>query len=208
MNKLAMVAFVSGMAYSLAAAQNHVPVSFDGTFGCIRSDAGSRNHLLIVNVNKAIPDVDWPLVVNYAASRVPINVWTNAVDRLEYGKFPAFPKAVVTVFVVDDANGPAELSAAGKWSRVSVAALKTGSPDVQTFRDRCAKMLLRGMARACGSGTTIEPVCALFYGASTLQGLDKTNITISPMAYFPMVEILRAAGGDEAVSNVPAEAVD
>ena len=32
--------------------------------------------------------------------------------------------------------------------------------------------------------------------------MDKTNITISPMAYFPMVETLRALGGDEAVSTV------
>ena len=205
MKNLATLAVAAVMACSLVAAQNHVPASFDGSFGCIRADAGTRNHLLVVNVNKAIPDDVWPVVVNYAASRVPINVWTNSIDKLECGKFPVYAKAVVTVFVVDDAKGPAELSAAGKWSRVSVAALKAGSPDAQTLRDRFAKMVLRGMARACGSGTTIEPACSLFYGANTLEGLDKVNITISPMAYFPMVEVLRAGGGDEATSNVPME---
>ena len=205
MNKLAILAVAAGMACSLSAAQNHVPASFDGSFGCIRADAGTRNHLLVVNVNNAIPGKDWPLVVNYAASRVPINVWTNALAKLECGKFPGFPKAVATVFVVDDAKGPAELSAAGKWCRVSVAEMKKGSTDAQTLRDRYAKMVLRGMARACGAGTTIEPACSLFYGANTLEGLDKVNITISPMAYFPMVEVLRAGGGDEATSNVPME---
>ena len=202
---VAMATALLSVASAVASSQNHTPASFDGSFDCIRADAGSRNHLLIVNVDKAIPEADWPIVVNYAASRIPINVWTNSIDKLECGKFPVFPKAVATVFIVNDKNGPAELSAAGKWSRVSVAALKEDSPDVQTLRDRYAKMVLRGMARACGSGTTIEPICALFYGANTLKGLDKTNITISPMAYFPMVEVLRTLGGDEAVSKTPPE---
>lgn len=206
MNKLVVLAALVSIAGTVTAAQNHVPASFDGSFDTIRADARTRNHLLIVNVNKAIPDADWPLVVNYASSRIPVNVWTNSIDKLECGKFPTFPKAVATVFVVDDAKGPAELAAPGKWSRVSVAALKDDSPDAQTLRDRYAKMVLRGMARACGSGTTIEPVCALFYGANTLKGLDKTNVTISPMAYFPMVEVLRAVGGAEATSKIPLEA--
>ena len=208
MNKLIAFVALIGATCSLFAAQNHVPASFDGTFAPIRADAGSRNHLLIVNVGKAIPDADWPLVVNYAASRIPVNVWTNAMDKLECGQFPTFPKSVATVFVVDDPKGPAELSAAGKWCRVSISAMKGDSPAAQTLRDRYAKMILRGMARACGSGTTIEPMCALFYGANTLEGMDKTNITISPMAYFPMVEVLRASGGDEATSNVPMDAAE
>ena len=205
MNRLIVFIILIAATCSLHATQNHVPTSFDGSFAPIRADAGTRNHLLIVNVDKAIPDADWPIVVNYAASRIPVNVWTNVIDKLQCGQFPTFPKAVTTVFVVDDSKGPAELSAAGKWCRVSVSAVKGGSPDAQTLRDRYAKMILRGMARACGSGTTIEPMCALFYGANTLEGMDKTNITISPMAYFPIVEVLRASGGDEATSNVPLE---
>ena len=35
----------------------------------------------------------------------------------------------------------------------------------------------------------------MFYGAQTVEGMDKTNITLAPMCYFPMLEILRQIGG-------------
>jgi len=65
----------------------------------------------------------------------------------------------------------------------------------QVLADRYAKMLLKGVGHAAGSGATLDANCSLFYGSFTLEGMDKTRIQISPQAYFPMLETLRAVAG-------------
>lgn len=179
--------------------RNHVPEKFEG-FTPINPKAATRNHVLVANVAGAIPEKDWALCANYAASRIPINIFTNAVAAVPAKKVSG--KAVVAVYVTDVKDAEPILAAPCKWSVVSVAGLKADNPSPSVLRDRYAKMILKGIAAACGSGATIEPLCSAFYGSRTLEGMDKTNITISPMAYFPMVETLRALGGDEAVSTV------
>ncbi len=58
-------------------------------------------------------------------------------------------------------------------------------------------MVLKGIDYACGGGNTLERVCDMYCGSFTLAGMDAANLTISPMAYFPMLEILKALGGPE-----------
>ena len=58
--------------------QNHVPYSLAGE-RLIHPKASTRNHVVIVNVDNAIPQKMWPNVVTYAASRVNINIWTNSL---------------------------------------------------------------------------------------------------------------------------------
>lgn len=205
---------VAGLAASFAvfAAQNHVPEKFDGSFATIRPKAANHNHVLVVNVAGAISDADWPLVVNYAASRIPISIYTNSLPaspvqdvlsgQVSLQSAVQDPKAVVVVFVERLPSGVNSISVPCRFSRVDVGWLESDKPVHAVLRDRQSKMILKGIAMACGAGATIEPMCSLFYGSRTLDGMDKTNITISPMAYFPMVEILRALGGDEAVSPV------
>lgn len=210
MRKSLMLFASIAVASVAAAAQNHVPETFDGSFAPISPAAAQYNHVLVVNVGEAIPDSDWPLVVNYAASRMPINVWTNSIpasvadalmsDPSRLASLVKDEKAVVAVFVEKLSSGASVISVPSAFSRVDVKWLEADSPSKSVLRDRQAKMILKGIAHACGSGATIEPKCSLFYGARTLAGLDKTNITVSPMAYFPMVEILRSLGGDEAVT--------
>ena len=206
-----LMLFASIAVASVAvAAQNHVPEKFDGSFAPIWPEAAQRNHVLVVNVGEAIPDSDCPLVVNYAASRMPINIWTNSIpvsvaDVLlsDPAKLPSLvkdEKAVVAVFVEKLSAGASVISVPSSFSRVDVNWLESDSPSKSVLRDRQAKMILKGIALACGCGATIEPKCSLFYGSRTLAGLDMTNITVSPMAYFPMAEILRSLGGDEAVT--------
>ena len=210
MRKSLMLFAVAALACGAIAAQNHVPAGFDGSFAPIHPDAARYNHVLVVNVAGAVLEADWPIVVNYAASRTPINIWTNSIPASVSGALLSDPsrlasllkdeKAVVAVFVEKIPSGARVLSVPGAFSRVDVGWLTSDSPSKSVLLDRQAKMILKGIAGACGSGATIEPKCSLFYGANTLAGMDKTNITISPMAYFPMVEILRSLGGDEAVS--------
>lgn len=218
MKKIAMTFALAAVAAAAAAAvRNHVPGKLDGTCTTFRPAAAKFSHVLVVNVGGAIPEEDWPLVVGYAASRIPINVWTNSLPESPVSKLVADAspaalkaavgddKAVVAVFVERLSSGASALVVPGVFSRVDVKWLESDSPSRATLRDRQAKTVLRGMAWACGAGATIEPMCSLFYGARTLAGMDRTNVTISPMAYFPMVEVLRALGGDEAVNPAPDE---
>lgn len=213
MNKLMMSALtvVAGVGLAVAAPKG-VPETLEGV-RTIVPDAGTRNHVLIANVNKAVPDEDWRLIVNCAASRINVNIWTNdlaSIDCRALVTNPASvkmlakdPKAVTVVFICDGGDVPDLLSVPRSFSCVNLAWLKADKPSRQVYRDRVAKQVLRGIAGACGSGATVEPRCSLFYAANTLAGLDKVNICISPMAYYPMVEILRQIGGSEAVTPVP-----
>ena len=210
--KTALAVAAAAAAVCASAVQNHVPEKFDSTFSTIKAGAASRNHVLVVNVGGAVSPEDWPLVVNYAASRIPISIWTNSLPaspvqdllagRTSLKDATGDGRAVVAVFVERMPSGASVLSVPCSFSRVDVAWLESGSPSRGLLRDRQAKMILKGIAGACGAGATIEPMCSLFYASRTLAGMDRTNITISPMAYFPMVEVLRALGGDEAASPV------
>lgn len=215
MKKILILAMSAVVAASCAAApkrpepkpvpKDHVPVNLEGT-RTISPKAVKYNHVLFVNVGGAVPDDLWPLVSNYAGSRVNINIWTNSIAATpipELVKDPAVlgrmfgPKASLAVFIENKPDGPAFLNAPGAWSMVNVRSVTKGSPDAQTLKDRYAKMLLKGLAYACGGGASLDNNCSLFYGSFSLEGLDATGIRISPMSYFPMIETLRAIGGGE-----------
>lgn len=196
--------------------QNHVPEQLDGVRE-FYAGAAQRNHIVLVNVGGAVPDDLWRLATTYAASRLQLNVWTNAIaasamDLLvkepgAVGKVLGNEHAKVGVFFERREGGCEVLVAPGSWCVLNVAALETDRPDAQTLRDRMAKLVLRGMARAAGGGTTLEPFCSMFYGAQTLKGMDRTNIMLAPICYFPMLEILRRIGGDEMTSPTLPESV-
>lgn len=187
-------------------AQNHVPYSLTGE-RLIHPKTFTRNHVIIVNVDDAIPPKMWPNVVTYAASRVNINIWTNSLPASIVSACVAEPlafrknfgeKARVAVFIEKGTDGQAFcMGAPGYWSRIYVNDLQKGTPSEQTLMDRYAKAILRGLAYASGGGATIERLCSLYGAAQTPEQMDKTNIAISPMAYFPMTDVLGAIGGEE-----------
>lgn len=188
--------------------QHHVPERLD-SIRLIRPAAAEKNHILVANIGGAIPDGPWALSVTYAASRLQLNVWTNSFTAFDPVACFADPsrqerlfgsKAKVAVLVVDDPSAPAMRGVPGRWMAVNVSGLVADGPNAQTLRDRYAKTILKGMAYASGAGATLEANCSLYYGSSTLAGMDKTGIMITPMAYFPMLEMLRRIGGDEILS--------
>ena len=183
----------------------HVPERLD-QIRLIQPGAARLNHILVVNVGKAIPEKDWALSSTFAISRLQLNVWTNAIDRVEVTDYVRNPDkglqdfgmdSRICVFVVDDPKLARFTSAAGHWCFANVHEVKQGKPDAQTLRDRYAKTILKGMAYACGSGATLESACSMFSGSVTNEGMDKTGIMITPMAYFPMLQTLQAIGGME-----------
>lgn len=176
--------------------------------------AAEKSHVLFVNVAGALSEADFAEAAELAASRVQINIWTNSIAKSMMPELYADPaalrkrfgdKCAVAVFVERSAEGYSFMNAPGNWSMVNLRGTEKGNPTKEVLRDRRAKMLLKGMAYAGGSGATLEPKCSLFYGSFTLDGIDKTGVQISPMAYFPLLETLRAIGGDAILSPVTAD---
>lgn len=202
--------FALAAAAALAApgrkSQNHVPAVLNDEIRPFYAVAATRPHIALVNVAGAIPEDVWKISATYAASRLQINLWTNAIpasvtarlvdDPAYVAKAVGNANAKVGVFFERrGGKGCKTLSAPGAWAVVDVSFVEEGEPDAQTLRDRYAKLILKGLAEAVGGGATLEPFCSMFYGAQTVEGMDKTNITLAPMCYFPMLEILRQIGG-------------
>ena len=172
-------------------------------------EAAERPHVLFVNVAGALPEADFADVAEYAASRVQVNIWTNSIPASMVKELVGDPSALTNrfgpgccaaVFIERNAKGYSFLNAQGSWSMVNLRGIDRGNPSAEVLRDRRAKMFLKGLAYACGSGSSLEPKCSLYYGSFTLEGMDKTGVQISPMSYFPMLETLRAIGGPEILS--------
>ena len=187
---------------------HHVPDRLDKV-RLISPAAEKSNHMLLVNVGGAIPPDVWPIVSTYAVSRLQINVWTNSAESVDLGALLANPflykktfgsKACVAVFIEKSAAGAPIVCAPGYWSRVNLNGIDGDGADAQTLRDRLAKMILKGMAYACGGGASLDQTCSLHYSSLSLKGLDECGISISPTTYFPMLEILRRIGGPEVLS--------
>ena len=209
--KARMMAIFTLAAAAAAAAPRivqHVPERLDKV-RLISAAAADCNHVLIVNVGGAVPEDMWPTVVTYALSRLQINAWTNSAAGPVSAEIFADPvsfrkafgeKARVAVFMERSPVGAPVTCAPGFWSRVNLAGIDADRPDAQTLRDRCAKMLLKGVAYAAGGGASVDPTCSLCYSSLSLRGLDACGISISPSTYFPMLEILRQAGGAQMLS--------
>ena len=181
---------------------NHVTAEVAG----IAPAAKGMNHIEIVNVGGAVPEAMWPEVVTYAASRIQVTIWTNAVGKsvlsqLVSGKTTVKgvlgDKATVAVFIENADGQPPFISSLCSWSVVNVRGIDRDSPDAQKLKDRYAKMILKGLVHASGGGATLDDKCSCFYESFTLKGMDKTGIQVSPMTYFPMLETLRGVGGTE-----------
>ena len=187
--------------------QNHVPSALDESIRHFVPAAAEKPHLLLVNVGGAVPESDWSLAATYAASRLQLNFWTNTLAKISAEqllkdaslteKLFLNPNAKVGVYFINDKSAVPVVAAPGHWAVVNVSIASDGTPDTQTYRDRIAKLVLKGIAAASGGGATVEPRCSMFYGSNTVKGLDSVNIMLTPMCYFPMLEILRAAGGPE-----------
>ena len=211
MKKQIVIGISAAMALGAFAApqkKQHVPDRLDQV-RLIHPAAANKNHILAVNVGDAIPAGTWGDVVTYAVSRLQLNVWTNSVAAFDAAEFVADPakvqkdfggKAKVGLFFVNQPGKPRFIGAPGFWYAVNTCGVEAGAPDAQTIRDRYAKLILKGLAYACGGGASLDPKCSLFYASFTPEGMDGTGIMISPSTYFPMVEVLRGIGGTEMLS--------
>ena len=186
----------------------HVPATL--TSGVAIDPAVAKvNHIVLVNVADAVPAADWPRIATFACSRLQVNIWTNSVAASPLPAVQKDPgalgrlfgeKAKVGVFLVDSDEAYPVVTAPGAWARVNIRFLKEDKPDAVTYADRVAKMILKGIAAAAGAGASLDISSANHADTFDVVGLDKRNITLTPDVYFPMLEVLRRAGGDELIS--------
>ena len=172
-----------------------------------RPGAAARPHLLIVNVAEALPEAVFAqAAAKAAAATMTINCWTNSIPKSVYREFLDNPgglsgcfgrQAKIVVFVEKNQVGPSFRNVPGSWSVVNMRGLDRDSPDAAKYAERVAKMILKGIAHASGSGATQEPVCVMYWDSFSLQGLDKVKTVISPTAYFPMLSTLKGLGGQD-----------
>ena len=188
---------------------NHVPEEIGPRVRRIYPRARENNHILIVNVDNAIPPDVFATTVTYAMSRINVNTWTNSIGKSVVAELIEKParqkelfgeKAIIAVFLEKRDGTVGFLNAPGHWAMANVDGLDRDNPSAQTLKDRYAKTILKGVGYACGIGASVDDLCSLNYKSSTLQEMDKTDIRISPMAYFPMLSILQSIGGIEMTS--------
>lgn len=186
----------------------HVPATLTGGMA-IDPAVAKVNHIVLVNVADAVPAADWPRIATFACSRLQINIWTNSVSASPLPAVQKDPGALsrlfgektkVGVFLVDSNEAYPVVAAPGSWARVNIRFLKEDKPDAVTYADRVAKMILKGIAAAAGAGASLDISSANHADTFDVVGLDKRNITLTPDVYFPMLEVLRRAGGDELIS--------
>lgn len=204
----ALSAFHSFAAPTKKPKKIHVPEALS-SLRPISEAAKSANHVIIVNTADAVAAADWPLVANFAASRIQINIWTNSItktlfprmlaDKAEYvSRFG--DKAKVAVFIENSDSPDPYQTAQGAWCRVNLRHILKGAADRQTKLDRTAKAILKGIAYAAGCGAGYDNMSVTGYKTLSGEGLDAAGICITPEAYFPMLESLRMIGGDAILS--------
>ena len=211
---LAAIPLIAAPAAKKEQKKIHVPETV-ASLRPISPAAKSANHIVLVNVGGAISEADWPLGVNFAASRIQVNIWTNSTEKT---LFPALvsdrtefvkkfgEKAKLAVFLESSDCPDAYQTAQGARCRVNVKNLLADKPDRQTLLDRYAKVILKGIAYAGGCGAGYDNMSVTGYKTITLEGLDAAGICITPEAYFPMLESMRIIGGDAMLSPAVSEA--
>lgn len=203
-----VVAFAEPAKKAAPLTKIHVPTTIAGV-AAIDPAVAKANHIALVNVAGAVPAADWSRIATFACSRLQINIWTNSVSASPLPAVQKDPgalgrlfgeKAKLGVFIVDSDEAYPVVAAPGSWARVNIRFLKEDKPDAVTYADRVAKMILKGIAAAAGAGASLDISSANHADTFDVVGLDKRNITLTPDVYFPMLEVLRRAGGDELIS--------
>ncbi len=164
----------------------------------------AKPHVLLVNVGGALSGGVFTQAQAAVQAQVRLNTRMADLERLDaadlVARWEAYQQAIgtnacITVFVVNDPQGPAFLSRPGVWALINVRALRYGEPTEEVYQQRAVKMMLKGVAHAAGVGATHDARCVMYYKSFSMAGIDDTSATFSPFAYFVLRDTLMAIGG-------------
>lgn len=157
---------------------------------------------VFVSVGDAMPMSMLGEIASRVSSSLDVRIGTNATGKTTLSKLvddtapdpkPAVGKPAVAVFFRNSPGAPAVVASPRRWAIVNIAPLSADNPAPPLLGERMAKVALRGLAYASGSGATMDAHCLMSPACDTLKGLDAAPFAISPMAYIPMLEFLSPA---------------
>ena len=168
----------------------------------IVSYAGDKPTVAFVNVGGAIDSAIFAKNANdYVRGIMPARIKICNAENVDILKIanPATPddqfgkSTKLFVYFVNDGKLPPQLSAPGRWAIVNVRNLEKDA-DAVKFKSRIQKMMLKGLAFACGFGANQDiGRCVMGAGSfDTLKGIDGTSASYSPFVAFPMMDFLSA----------------
>lgn len=167
-----------------------------------QEEAVERCAAVFVDVGGALPPQKLREVAARVSANLGVRIDTNSTERTalagltdgtEVPVKSAGKGQVVFVFFRDSPAAPAVVASPRRWAVVNIAPLVADKPAPTLLGERMAKVALRGLAYACGCGTTMEAHCLMAPRCDTLAGLDAAPFAISPTAYIPMMEFLTPA---------------
>jgi len=194
------------LAVSCARAQEPVPIVPLAPVDPVKvltTAVAVQPHVLFVNVDKALEDALFREAVAAVALVMPVNLAVaeaqgfDGVNLFEKEvrdtRFSA--QAKLAVYVANKPEVLSFISAPGRWALINVSGLDRDKPDAERYRRRLRQMMLKGLAQACGVGSTGDFRCVMYHKSFTLEGLDKTSVSYSPFAGGPVQDTLLEIGG-------------
>lgn len=167
-----------------------------------REEAEERCAAVFVNVCDAMPTAMLGEIASRVSSSLDVRIDTNATGKATLPKLiddaaadskPAGKKPAAAVFFRNSPGAPTVVASPRRWAIVNITPLYADNPAPPLLGERMAKVALRGLAYASGSGATMDAHCLMSPTCDTLKGLDAAPFAISPMAYIPMLEFLSPA---------------
>jgi hypothetical protein len=162
-------------------------------------------HVLYINVNKALDDLSFGKALDYVRAKIGVVTQGATLNRSLVAELAADPTAmrrrftartVLVVFIERNPEGYTFLQAPRYWGMVNVHNFDQDQSDSEIRESRLRKLFLKGLVHAAGGGVNPDRRCVMWDGGTTLEGLDKTSVTLGPFALFPLQKTLRELGGD------------
>lgn len=168
----------------------------------VAAAAEEKPFVAFVNVGGAVKaDLFASCATNFVPGVMPARIRTFGTEEVDVASImnPATPdrrfgeNAKLHVYFVSDKTFPPQLTAPGMWAVINVRNLDKEA-DAEKFKTRIEKMMLKGLAFACGFGANQDiGRCVMGAGSfSTLRGIDGTSASYSPFVAFPLMDFLSA----------------
>lgn len=182
MKRILAIAVIAA-ASAVAAAEDKPFVAFVNVGNAVKAD------LFASCATNFVPGVMPARIRPCAADKVDVvSIMNLATPDQRFGK-----NVALCVYFVSDAVYPPQLTAPGHWAIINVRNLEKDA-DAEKFKTRIQKMMLKGLAFACGFGANQDiGRCVMGAGSfETLRGIDGTSASYSPFVAFPLMDFLSA----------------
>jgi hypothetical protein len=174
--------------------------------GCLHHPPGAASsltppgpsHIAIVNVGEALDASAFRAAVSEMREIVPVNLVAREQAEESQSRLleraaalqAVEPLASLTVYIVNDPDGDDRLACAGRWALINVRSLGVDAADAATRQNRATKVVMKGVALACGLGGNPDPRCVMYYKSFSADGLDGTSASYGPYAYSVLTDTL------------------